>query len=273
MIARQFRALVKRFDETDPMQVAGSLTFTTLLSLVPLVTVVLAVLSLFPVSKMLLTELQHFITINLMPGPSANAALDQVGQFVRRASHFTAAGLVMLAVTAVSLMLTIDATFNRLWKVPKQRAFLRRVAMYLVAITLGPPLIGASLWLTTWLVSAPLRGMVDHESRRLLAKAVAVAFPVLAFTLLYRIVPNTRVPWLSALGGGLLAGAGFEAMKSGFAWFVTHFGNYGAVYGAFAALPVFLLWIFLSWLVVLVGAVVAATFTPVAGRAGKAERA
>jgi membrane protein len=194
-----------------------------------------------------------------MPGPATRSALDHVAQFVALASHITVAGLAGLAVTAVFLMLTIDTAFNDIWQVKRRRSLLRRIVVHAMALSTGPLLVGASLWLTTWVLTAPLRGVIDSQLRTALLKATAVGFVVIAFTLLYRFVPACEVRWRHALAGGVLAGAGFEAMKSGFAWFVTHFGNYKAVYGAFAALPLFLLWVWLSWLVVLTGAVIAAT--------------
>jgi membrane protein len=252
------RHLARRFADARLLDIAGSLTFTTLLSLVPAVTLALAVLSVTPVGDPLLATLRNFITANLVPGQATRAALDQMAQFVTHASRFTVAGLVGLAITSLSLMYTIDSTFNDLWKVQRQRPLWRRLVVYLAALAFGPLLVGASLWLTTWVLTAPLRGVIDSHVRTTLLKASAVLFVVAAFTLLYRLVPACRVRWRHAITGGVIAGAGFEAMKSGFAGFVTHFGNYKAVYGAFAALPAFLLWIWLSWLVVLTGAVIAA---------------
>jgi membrane protein len=163
-------------------------------------------------------------------------------------------------VTAFVLMLTIDHAFDVIWRVRRKRPLLRRFLIYWAALTLGPLLIGVSLSLTSYLVSLPLGltkgvpvvGMVT-------LKMVPVALTIFAFALLYRVVPSRPVLPLHALVGGVVAGIAFELMKKVFALYVTHFPTYTLVYGAFASVPLFLIWIYLSWLVVLSGAVIAAT--------------
>jgi membrane protein len=250
----------RRFKEDRCVQFAASLTYTTLLALVPIVTIALTVLSAFPVFTDLMAQLKAFILGNFVPISAGKIISVYMQQFSQKAAHLTALGIGLLAVTAFVLMLTIDHAFDVIWRVRRKRPLLRRFLIYWAALTLGPLLIGASLSLTSYLVSIPLGlakgvpvvGMVT-------LKIVPVALTILAFALLYRIVPSRPVLPLHALVGGVVAGIAFELMKKVFALYVTHFSTYTLVYGAFASVPLFLIWIYLSWLVVLSGAVIAAT--------------
>ncbi|HUX64626.1 YihY family inner membrane protein [Sulfuricella sp.] len=249
----------RRFKEDRCAQFAASLTYTTLLALVPIVTIALTVLSAFPVFTDLMTQLKVFILGNFVPISAGKIISVYMQQFAQKAAHLTALGIGLLAVTAFVLMLTIDHAFDVIWRVRRKRPLLRRFLIYWAALTLGPLLIGVSLSLTSYLVSFPLElakgvpavGMVT-------LKIVPVALTIFAFALLYRIVPSRPVLPLHALVGGMAAGIAFELMKKVFALYVTHFSTYTLVYGAFASVPLFLIWIYLSWLVVLSGAVIAA---------------
>ena len=249
----------RRFKEDRCVQFAASLTYTTLLALVPIVTIALIVLSAFPVFTDLLTQLKVFILNNFVPISAGKIISVYMQQFSQKAAHLTALGIGLLAVTAFVLMLTIDHAFDVIWRVRRKRPLLRRFLIYWAALTFGPLLIGVSLSLTSYLVSfslglakgVPVVGMVT-------LKIVPVVLTIFAFALLYRIVPSRPVLPLHALIGGLVAGIAFELMKKVFALYVTHFPTYTLVYGAFASVPLFLIWIYLSWLVVLSGAVIAA---------------
>jgi membrane protein len=251
------RFVRRRFREDRCVQFAASLTYTTLLALVPIVTIALTVLSAFPVFTDLMTQL---ILSNFVPTSAGKIISVYMQQFSQKAAHLTALGIGLLGVTAFMLMLTIDHAFNVIWRVRRQRPLLRRFLIYWAALTLGPLLIGASLSLTSYLVSLPLElakgapvvGMVT-------LKMVPVVLTIFAFALLYRMVPSRPVLPLHALAGGVVAGIAFELMKKVFALYVTHFPTYTLVYGAFASVPLFLIWVYLSWLVVLSGAVIAAT--------------
>lgn len=250
----------RRFKEDRCAQFAASLTYTTLLALVPIVTIALTVLSAFPVFADLMTQLKVFILNNFVPISAGKIISVYMQQFSQKAAHLTALGIGLLAATAIVLMLTIDHAFDVIWRVRRKRPLLRRFLIYWAALTLGPLLIGASLSLTSYLVSLPLGlakgvpavGMVT-------LKIVPVMLTIIAFALLYRFVPSRPVLPLHALVGGVVAGIAFELMKKVFALYVTHFPTYTLVYGAFASVPLFLIWIYLSWLVVLSGAVIAAT--------------
>lgn len=252
------RYVVQRFRDDDLLEVAGSLTFTTLFSLIPLVTVVFTVISALPVSARFTATLHGFIVGNFVPGAASKLITVYTQQFVQKASHLTALGIGMLGVTAIMLMFTIEQAFNRIWRVRHPRPFLKRVLVYWVALTLGPLLIGASVYMTSSLVTLSLGLVHGTNAHELLWKFTSVALTCIALALLYRTVPSRRVSSAEAAIGGVAAGLAFEAMKAAFAWFVTHIGNYRLVYGAFAGFPVFLLWLYVSWLIVLAGAVITA---------------
>ena len=236
-------ALARRFREERALQTAGSLTFTTLLSLAPLLAVALAVASVFPAYEKGIAELQAFILKDALPDtPGVQRFLEQIGSLSRNVGRLTAIGLVAFALTAVLLMRTIDNTVNRIFRVQRGRTALQNVLMYWALLTLGPVLIGASLSLNSFAVDA---------SRGVLPFLLACA----ALILLYGVVPARRVEWKHAVIGGIVAGIAFELAKRGFALYLNRVPTIRLVYGAFATIPVFLLWLYLSWVVVLCGAI------------------
>ena len=264
------RIIMRRFYDDNCMQIASSLTFTSLLSIVPIVTVALTVITAFPVFGEMTTALQVFVLENMMPS-SADVIASYTQQFTKNAAGLTAIGIVFLFVTSVMLLLTIDRAFNDIWRVKKPRSIVSRVFVYWTLITVGPVLIGASLSLTSWLVGQAVGYARDVPG---LGVAVLSLVPVLltsiAFSLLYVAMPNRRIRPRDAIVGGLLAGIVFEVMKRGFAFYVAQFPTYTLVYGAFATVPIFLLWIYVSWLVVIFGAVVVASLPEWRDGAGQA---
>lgn len=250
------RFLVRRVREDELTGIAGSLTFTTLFALVPLITVVFTVFSALPVSTRLTAALNHFVVSNFVPGAATKLITAYTQQFVEKASHLTALGIAVLAVTAIMLMLTIDDAFNRIWRVRRPRPLMQRLLVYWTALTIGPVLIGASVYLTSTLITFSVGLIDDSGARAPLWKVASMLLTVVALGLLYRTVPNRPVSAKDATIGAVVAGLAFEAMKAAFAWFVIHLGQYKLVYGAFAGFPVFLLWIYMSWLIVLAGAVI-----------------
>ncbi len=253
------RFLRLRFKEDRCVQFATSLTYTTLLALVPVITIALIVLSAFPVFASLMTQFKLFILSNFVPASAGKIITGYMQQFSEQAAHLTAIGVAFLGVTAIMLMLTIDHAFNEIWRVRRQRSLLHRFLIYWAALTLGPLMIGASLSLTSYLVSLSL-GLVQGVPlvSVITLKMMPMALTIVAFALLYLIVPNRSISPLHALVGGVVAGLAFELMKKLFTLYITHFSTYTLVYGAFASIPIFLIWIYLSWLVVLSGAVIAA---------------
>ena len=251
--------VVRRFYEERALQAAGSLSYTTLLSLVPLFTVALAVSTAFPVFDDAIAVLQKFVFENFLPDARGIETIaEQVQSFTENAGRLTAIGIAFFIVTAVMLMLTIDEALNRIFRVQRRRPLLQQVLIYWAVITLGPVLIGGSLSATSFAVGASL-GWLNLD---LVADAVLRLLPFVftwaALTLLYAVVPYRYVELRHALVSGLLAGAAFELAKRGFAVYLTKFPTYTLVYGAFATIPIFLVWLYLSWAIVLAGATLTA---------------
>ncbi len=251
--------LRQRFREDRLGVTAGSLTFTTLISLVPLVTVMLALFSAFPMFASFQGSLEKFFLQSLVPDTIARPVLMALTQFAGKANRLGTVGLVLLVATALALMLTIDRSLNAIWRVRQPRPIAQRVLVYWAAATLGPLLLAVSLSLTSYAISAS-RGVVDA-----LPGGLSLLLGVLEFMLfaagmagLFHYVPNTHVRWRHALAGGIFTACGFEVAKSVLGWYLRQVPTYAMVYGAFATVPIFLVWLYVSWVVVLLGAVVAA---------------
>lgn len=252
--------VAKRFMADGSNQTAASLTYTSLLAIVPLITIGLTIFSAFPAFTEISTSLKIFLLNNMVPEAAGKVITVYMFQFSENAGKLTAIGTVLLAVTAFMLMQTIEHALNRIWHVQRVRPMAQRFLVYWSILTLGPLLIGASLYVTSYLTSLTFGlGHQQYGLSLFVLKLMPVLLTVMAMSLLYLLVPNRYVPAHHAWIGGLVAGLGFEAMKLLFSVYISHFPSYTLVYGTFAALPVFLLWIYLSWMTVLVGATVTAT--------------
>ncbi len=256
------RFVARRFMEDRCAQVAASLTFTTLLALVPLVTVTVTVFAAFPIFSDLITQLKIFMLLNMVPEVAGKIITVYMEEFSTKAAKLTLLGIAGLTATTLLLMNTIDRTFNFIWRVRKPRALLQRFLTYWTVLTIGPIILGASLSVTYYLVRLSL-GYVQHIPLlgQFGLKLVPIILMSMAFALLYFTVPNRYVPFRHALIGGVFAGVIFELMKRVFTFYITSFPTYTLVYGAFAVFPIFLLWLYFSWLVILVGAVIAAALS------------
>lgn len=252
--------LRRRYVEDRCTRVAGALSYTTLLALVPLTAVVFAVLSAFPVFQPVMDLLQEFIYTNFVPA-SGEVVQKYLLQFAANAGRLTLWGLVFLFIAALMLMATIERTFNDIWHAPQRRQHLNVFLSYWALLTLGPVLIGLSLTVTTYIVSLPWFSQDAMLSgfRAFVFNSLPALFEFLAFLLLYTVVPNHPVKLRHAVVGTVMAVILFEIAKRGFAFFVVYFSSYRKIYGALAALPVFLIWIYVSWVVILLGAVATAT--------------
>ena len=257
---RLLRWVVQRFREDRCTRVAGALSFTTLLALVPLTAVMFAIFSRFEIFQSWMTMAQEFIYGNFVPA-SGEVVSRYLQKFAANAGRLTIWGLLFLFLTSLMLMATIERVFNDIWHVPHTRKHLHRYLSYGALLVLGPMLIGISLSSTSYLVSLPLfsRDAAFGDLKVFLLAAAPVVFEWLAFLALYVVVPNHHVRIRHGLIGSLFATLNFEIAKRGFAYFVTHFANYKVIYGAVAALPIFLIWIYLSWTIILAGAVLTAT--------------
>jgi len=248
-----------RFREDRMGLTASSLTFTTSIALVPFITVALAIFSAFPMFSKLEGALQSWLIQSLIPDNIARQVLGYLTQFSRQANKLGVAGLAVLLVTAIAMILTIDRTLNGIWRVRKTRSLTQRVLIYWAAITLGPLLLAASLALTSYVLSAS-RGLVGTlpVSLRFLLDLLQFALVAGGVAALFRYVPNTFVKWAHAWVGGIFVAAGIELAKNALTIYLSAVPTYSLVYGAFATLPILLVWIYVSWVIVLMGAVIAA---------------
>jgi membrane protein len=253
------QTLGERFREDHLGLTASSLTFTTTMALVPFVTVALAVFTAFPMFSQLQAALQTWLVQSLVPDAIARQVLGYLTQFAGKASRLGTVGLAVLFITALALVMTIDRTLNAIWRVKRSRPFGQRVMVYWAVMTLGPLLLGASLSLTSYVVSAS-RGVVGSVPGGLQLLFDLIEFALLATGLaaLYRFVPNTPVRWAHAWSGALFAAVGIELARRLLAVYLGNVPTYSAIYGAFATVPILLVWIYIAWIVVLWGAVIAA---------------
>jgi membrane protein len=253
------RTLLERFREDRLGVQASSLTFTTTMALVPFFTVALAVFTAFPMFAKLEAALQGWLVQSVIPDAIARQVLGYLTQFASKANRLGAVGVAALFLTAIALVLTIDRTLNGIWRVRRQRPLGQRVLIYWAVMTLAPLLLGASLSLTSYVISSS-RGLVGAIPGALQLVFDIVEFILLAagLTALYRYVPNTHVHRRHALAGGLFASIGIEVARRVLAFYLGNVPTYSLIYGAFATLPILLLWIYIAWLIVLWGAVIAA---------------
>ncbi len=253
------KTLRQRFREDRLGLTASSLTFTTIMAIVPLVTVMLAVFSAFPMFAHFQDALQQYFLNTLVPASIAQPVMRGLTTFAEQSTKVGSLGLVFLVVTALALMATIDRALNAIWRVPRMRSLGRRVLIYWGTATLVPLAFGVALSVSSIAISAS-RGLVGA-----LPGGVGPLFDLLSFVLLavamtglYHFVPNTHVRWRHAIAGGVFVAIAFEGAKRALAWYLLRVPGYSLVYGAFATVPIFLLWTYMSWVIVLFGAVIAA---------------
>jgi membrane protein len=251
--------LRERFREDHLGLTASSLTFTTMIALVPLFTLALAVLTAFPMFAKMQGVLQQWLIESLIPPDIARNVQGYLNQFSNKATHMGAIGLGLFLASALALIFTIDRTLNNIWRVKRPRPFAQRVLVYWAGLTLGPVLLAASLTITSLLLSAS-KGVVGVLPGGVPFVLNALQFGLLAsgMAALFRYVPNATVRWSHCWTGGLFVAAGFEVAKKLLSLYLASVPTYSAVYGAFATVPILLLWIYIAWAIVLLGAVISA---------------
>jgi membrane protein len=249
-----WRFLLQRFIADQGTNNAAALTYTTLFAVVPMMTVTFSMLSAIPAFQDTGEQIQSFIFRNFVP--SAGETLQQyLRDFTTQARQLTWVGVVVLAATAFWMLVTIEKTFNTIWRVRQPRRGVSSFLLYWAILSLGPLLLGGGFAISTYIASLSMISGPDALlGVQALLKFMPLLFSVAAFTLLYATVPNAQVPIRHAFFGGVFAAILFEVAKMLFGLYVRLFPSYQLIYGAFATVPLFLLWIYLSWLIVLVGA-------------------
>jgi membrane protein len=267
---QMLRTLWHRFREVRLGMTASSLTFTTVLALVPLFTLGLAIFTAFPIFAQVQDQLQRWLIDSLVPESISRQVLGSLTQFSRKASRLGLLGLLAVVVTSLALLVTIDRTLGQIWRVSRQRNWAQRVLIYWAGLTLGPLLLGGSLAISSYLFTGYFSGLADWlpVSVRTLLDLVEFCLLVGCVTGLYYYLPNTRVDWRHALIGGVAVALGLELAKKVLALYLAQMPTYSAIYGAFSAVPILLVWIYVAWVVVLLGAVVTASL-PEIGRQAK----
>ena len=255
------RFLGRRFIEDDLFQAAGALSFTTVFALVPLSMVVFGVLSAFPVFALWSERLSDYIFSNFVPS-AARSVEDYLLQFSTNAGQLTTAGTVALVVSVLITLNGVELAFNRIWRVKSHRPKFGRFLVYWTVLTLGALLAAASLAMSARFFAL---SVFDTEAGHVLEAAMLrlapMALEVFAFATIYKVVPHRTVQWRHAIAGALLATVLFELVKGGIGIYLGTFGNYSRIYGTLAFVPVFLLWIFMSWIAVLLGASLASSIS------------
>ena len=250
--------MMRQFVDRQGLQSAASLAYTTLLSIVPLVGVTFSFFSNLPVFKNINEKLQGFIFENFVPA-FGDTVQEYLVDFSMKASQLTLTGIIVLIIIALMLISTIDSALNQTWNVAARRKPLSRFLIYWAILTLGPILVGAGLYATSYILALPVLESVDNtlDIKRHLIALMPFITSTIAFTLLYVVVPNCYVDRRYALTGGVVAALLFEIAKYGFGLYVKAVPTYELIYGAIAIIPMFLIWIYLSWVIVLLGAQIA----------------
>jgi len=251
-----FHYLRKRIKKEQLQVVAGYLSYVSLMSLVPMMVVALSVATAFPIFADIHHSVEQFVYDNFVPTAS-DVVQQYLSSFVANASKMSAVAISFLFVAALLLISAIDKTFNNIWQVTKKRRAITSFSMYWMILTLGPILVGASIAITSYIVSFVSMGVEDSFGiTSMFFRMLPLLSSLAAFILLYMLVPNKPVPFKYAFSGAFIAALLFEFAKKIFAGYLTAFPSYQAIYGALAIVPILFLWVYLSWLIVLGGAVI-----------------
>ena len=247
--------LLQRIKKEQIHVVAGFLAYVSLMSLVPLVVVMFSVMTAFPIFSDVRQIIESFVYSNFVPTAS-DIVQQYITGFVDNASKMSVVAISFLFMLALLLISAIDKSLNRIWRVKEKRRLVTAFSMYWMVLTLGPVLVGSGIAVSSYLVSLVSFGEYDVIGTvNIFVRLLPLLTSIAAFVLLYTLVPNTVVPIKFALLGAVLAAFLFEFAKKAFVIYVTELPSYQAIYGALAIIPILFLWVYLSWLIVLVGAV------------------
>ncbi len=249
-----FLLFVNNFKKERIHVTAGYLSYVTLMSLVPLMVVMLSVMTAFPIFSEIRELIENFVYQNFVPA-SGDVVQEHITGFVSNASKMSAVAITALFIFAMLLISAIDKCLNKLWRVDEKRRVITSFSMYWMVLTLGPVLVGSSLVLSSYILSMVSLGDYDLLGlTNVLVRGLPLVASTTAFFILYMVVPNKVIPAKFAIAGAVLAAVLFEVAKKAFAIYVTQLPSYQAIYGALSSIPILFLWVYLSWLVVLVGA-------------------
>ena len=255
--------LIRHFFEDNCQQKAASLTYTTMLSIVPMLTVLLMILSSVPALASVRAQIYEVIYSNLLPQSSMQVSR-YINSFAEKSSNLTIIGAMILFVTTIVTLTTIERAFNQIWRVEDRSGGLKSMLRYWTIVTLGPLVLG-----TAFLASSAVQSF-SFLNRQIggygidwafWVQLVTIGITVMGFIAMYWFIPKAKVPFKSAAIAGVIVAIVFEMLKHVFGTVMTNFTSYEAIYGAFAALPIFLLWIYLSWNLILLGVEISYTLT------------
>ena len=263
----------RRFMADGCDQISASLAFTTLLSLVPLAALMLAFVSAFPNFTIYVEHVDRMLVAHLLPSGSAGLISGKIFQFSRRAAEVSWVGVGVLVITAFLLLNTVEGAFNHVWRVKAPRPMWQRIVLYAIVIAVWPLLVGGLLAGISYAVTTSL-GLFGELPwlRSVMLKLFSLGVLAIFFAFLYHAVPNAVVRWREAGIAGVSAALGFVLLQKAFELYLSYFPSYKAIYGAFAVVPIFLLWVYLSWAIVLLGALVAAILPEFERGGGKRRR-
>lgn len=254
------RYVAQRFSRDRCTAVAASLSFTSMLSAVPVITIAFALFAAFPVFEDVRGQIESLVFENFLPN-TGEVVQAQLSQFTQNAERLTAVGIGALAVTAVMTLVTVETSFNLIWRAEQSRPIFQRLVLYWSIMTLGPLLMGMSVSISSILFTQRML-FLDEETTQagfsILGAWIPFLLAMAAFFFGYKTIPSRPVAWKHALIGALVSAILFELLKNAFGFYVQNFPTYQAIYGAMATLPLFLIWTYLVWNAVLIGAEVAA---------------
>jgi membrane protein len=241
------------FQSDKCSSVAAELTVTSLLALVPLTTVMFALLALVPNFQNMALQLQELMFEYFVPS-TGESVQNYLAEFVGKAKSMSGVGFLMLLVTALLMMRTIDISFNNIWQINSKKSVLRTFLVYWAILTLGPIFLGTSLIVTSYLKSLPLLSDVVQQNSQWMTVGLPMLMESIAFALMFFVIPNRKILFKHAIIAAIITASFFEIAKSGFGIFVDSFSTYQVIFGALATIPLFLIWVYLSWSIILFGA-------------------
>ena len=248
---RLFLHTFQDYADDRSSSVAAELTVTSLLALVPLTTVVFALIAFIPDFDEHIAQLQSSFFNYFVPS-TGEVVKQYINEFVEKAKNLSGVGILALIVTALLMMRTINQSFNKIWRAKRQKSVIRTFLVYWAVLSLGPLLLGSSLLITTYIKSLFMLSGLEHSQS--LSVILPFLLALMTFTLMYYVIPNTRVKFLDACIAGLFTTILFELAKLGFGVFVARFSTYQMIFGAVAVVPLFLIWVYVSWSIILLGA-------------------